>query len=408
MRSLIKSAAHLLLACGVTTTFSLPAAQADLVCVKYEFVCRPRERCLKKAATAVRLEDRQCPPGFTPSYSMLGFDDIEAVVNSRISTLGTGPRGPIGPQGPGGPIGPVGPAGSAGEAGPVGQQGPAGAPGERGPAGERGATGAAGPQGVAGPAGAPGARGPNGERGATGPAGARGEVGPIGPQGPVGVAGPVGPVGPVGPAGPVGAVGPVGPAGPAGLRGATGPIGPIGPMGPQGPVGPQGAAGERGPAGARGEMGPMGPMGLPGPAGASGAVNQQWVRDYFDWWDIDLPSNPYGAISCSPAAVAFPGAADTGRTLTGLVPGGTYLFSIWGTLEQAADNTAAFDSWVALGHTLGGGTMWKRLGARGTNYPDGTAPFFNMVTVTVNAQGNLPLRYKCGVKLSGLSYIRLN
>ncbi len=351
-----------------------PASAAELVCVKYEFVCRPRERCLKKAATAVRLESRQCPKGYTPTYSVLGIDDVEALVNTRVASLSPGLRGPVGPQGPAGQAGPIGPQGQPGEAGVAGPKG------EAGPAGVRGETGPVGPAGLQGQRGESGPRGP---MGATGPQGA---VGPVGPQG---AAGPVGPVGPQGVVGPQGAAGPVGP------RGLTGPMGPQGPQGDVGPIGP------------RGETGAAGLPGPVGPSGASGLINQVWVRDYFDWWDIDLPSNPYGSITCSPGAVAFPGAADTGRYFSGLVPGGTYLFTVWGTIESALDSTSSFNSWVAVSHMNGATTMWKQLGARGANYPDGTAPFYNSVMVTADSQGAFTLRYKCGVRLSGLSYLRL-
>ncbi len=275
------------------------ALAADVVCVKYEFICRPRERCSTKAATAVKLESGQCPRGYTAAFSALGIDDVEAVVSERVSSMGIGEQGPMGPRG---------------EAGP------------------------------------------------------RGFVGPEGPEG---------------------AAGPVGPRGLTGL---------MGPPGPQGDVGPVGAQGQPGPAG------PMGPM---GPSGASGLVNQVWGRDYFDWWDIDLPSNPYGAISCSPATLPFPGSPETGRYLTGLVAGGTYLLTVWGTIEAAQNGAAAYDSWVAVSHMNGGSAIWKQLGGRGANYPDGAAPFSNSVIVTPDAAGGFSLRYKCGVRLSGLSYFRL-
>jgi hypothetical protein len=278
------------------------AQAAELVCVKYEFVCRPQERCLKKAATAVRLESARCPRGYTPTYSVLGVDDVEALVTARVAAMSPGIQGPVGPQGPVGQIGPVGPQGAAGLPGLTGLQGPEG------------------------------------------------------------------------PAGPVG---------------ARGPIGPVGPPGPQG------------------EAGPVGPPGAMGPSGASGLVNQVWGRDYFDWWDIDLPSNPHGVINCTPSTVPFPGSAESGRYFYGLVPGGTYLLTVWGTIESAQNGAAPYDSWVAVSHTNGPSSMWKQLGARGANYPDGAAPFSNSVILTPDAYGGFTLRYKCGARLSGLSYFRL-
>jgi hypothetical protein len=92
------------------------ALAADVVCVKYEFICRPRERCSTKAATAVKLESGQCPRGYTAAFSALGIDDVEAVVSERVSSMGIGEQGAMGPRGEAGPRGFVGPEGPEGAA----------------------------------------------------------------------------------------------------------------------------------------------------------------------------------------------------------------------------------------------------------------------------------------------------
>ncbi len=163
MTRFLSSICALALVCSLATlTPATPAQAAELVCVKYEFVCRPRERCLKKAATAIKLQSQKCPKGYTPTYSVLGIDDVEAVVNTKVSSLSSGPQGPTGPQGPAGPSGPEGQPGARGIAGPMGPAGPVGLTGPAGPVGPQGPLG---PQGPAGPQGPMGIQGPPGVSG---------------------------------------------------------------------------------------------------------------------------------------------------------------------------------------------------------------------------------------------------
>lgn len=138
-------------------------------------------------------------------------------------------------------------------------------------------------------------------------------------------------------------------------------------------------------------------------------MNQVWQRDYFDWWDIDLPSNPHGTIACTPSA-PFPGTTANQRVFSGLVPGATYVFTVWGSLPGGYPDSSPYDYWVAVSSWQGGASdnyLWKHGGARGPNYPDGSAAFSNSVMVVPNSDGNVNLRYLCGAILNGLSYFRI-
>jgi hypothetical protein len=305
----------------------------------------------------------------------------------------------MGPQGLQGERGLTGAAGAAGPQGPQGLQGErglpgaAGAVGPQGAQGERGLTGLTGATGPQGPAGLVGAQGIQGERGLTGLTGA------TGPQGPAGAVGPQGPAGAVGPQGPAGAVGPQGPAGAIGAQGA---VGPIGPQGIQGAVGPQGPAGPN--------------------------LNLVWGRDYFDYWDADLPSDPYPGFSPSDAGVcstvtAFPGnngisLGSLSQTHSGtgqrLVPGAIYSVTVYGEIIASSDDASPYDSWVGIrdyqGQVNGAPSfMWKRGGGRGTNFPDGAAPFSTTVFATADLTGDIVLRMRCNHgRMHGLHYMRVS
>lgn len=274
----------------------------------------------------------------------------------------------------------------------VGEQGIQGPQGETGPQGAVGPKGDTGPQGIAGP---------QGLRGATGATGERGAVGPQGPQGPAGAMGPAGAVGPQGPQGLQGLPGARGETGPQGATGATGARGPTGSTGPMGPQGVQGAQGPQGP------VGPQGPQGVAGPN-----INITWIRDWFDWWNMDLPSNPYGSIACTNDGSSgypsseFPGTGG-GRIFGGLTPDATYSVTVWG-ITGTVGGESGFDFWVGLRHSTGATThLWKRLGGRGWNFPDGTAPFSQTVFITADRNGEFELRYRCGTTLQGISYMKL-
>lgn len=261
-------------------------------------------------------------------------------------------------------------------------------------------------------------RGEEGAVGAQGEAGPQGIQGEAGPQGPQGEAGPQGPAGPQGDQGPTG---PQGPAGPAGDRGPQGFTGSQGPAGPQGPTGATGATGAQGPQGLPGDRGPAGPPGPTGPAGPPGPnLNLVWGKDYLDWWDADLGSDPYDAFDVSNAGLcsngAFPGAGGgislgtLSQQISGqkLAPGGTYHLTVWGELGNFG-NESAFDSWIAVRHWLGGSSyLWKRGGGRGANYPDGNAPYSTSFFVTADANGDVLFRAPCNNgRFHGLSYFRI-
>lgn len=353
----------------------------------------------------------------------------------------SGSTGPIGPQGIAGPQGASGARGETGPVGPAGVPGATGAQGPIGPQGHTGATGLPGPQGPTGPQGAvglQGATGPRGETGATGPqgvvgpVGATGATGSIGPVGPIGPIGPIGPVGPRGAAGergatgaqgPIGLTGPIGATGPQGIAGPIGATGQVGAVGPRGDTGDRGATGPQGPVGSTGTIGatgPQGPQGQVGPTGATGpTLNLRWGTDWFDWWDIDLSSNPYGVFNCSSGA--FPGTSG-GRSLGALaqsvsaahgplVPGAAYMITVWGELPSSHDASTPFDTWVAVRSWLGDTSyIWKHVGGRGANYPDGSGNFSTTVSAIADADGDIVVRYICDgtAKLHGLSYFRIN
>ena len=394
-------------------------AQADILCVKTVAVPKRNKPTEYHVVSVTLSGSASCPAGSKPVRDRNGaiaqfanpvdvknislntfLDNLESLNSSNV-----GPQGPIGPQGPAGATGPAGSVGARGDMGPAGPAGPAGAPG------------AIGPQGPAGPAGATGASGPQG------PAGLAGATGAVGPQGPAGAPGAIGPQGPAGPAGPTGARGFTGPAGPAGAPGLIGPQGPQGPTGATGAIGPQGPAG---PAGTTGPQGPAGPTGPMGPAGTTVSLNQRWGVDYFDWWDIGLSSNPYPSFTpssltnCS-ASGTFPGsggvslgALSQSPLVAGqkLVPGGVYSLTVWGVISSSGNLEGSYESWVAVSDWQGGSSptnfLWKRGGARGSNYPDGTAPYSTTVFVRANPNGDVFLRQPCGTgEIRGLSYFRI-
>ncbi len=259
-------------------------------------------------------------------------------------------------------------------------------------------------QGPAGPQGPQGLQGIQGERGLTGLTGA---------QGPIGLAG-----APGAPGAP-GAAGAVGPQGPIGLTGAAGAVGP---QGPQGPIGVAGVAGPQGPAGAQGAVGPQGPAGP--------SLVTTWGRDYFDWWDADLATNPYTGFSPSlatrcnntyPVGSTVPTASDSVNlgnlsnqvNGTRLVPGGLYNITVYGAIPGNLDTESPYDSWVAIRSYQGlvGGNpayLWKRGGSRGNNYPDGAASFASTLFVTADLNGDIFIRMPCnGSTFHGLSYHRI-
>ncbi len=159
---MVKSAIALLsLLCLASTTY------ADVQCAKFEYVCRPRERCVNKAVTSFKTTSGSCPRGYTATFSALSKNEIDSLVDSsviaHVSAIPSGPKGD---------------------------------------------TGATGPQGSTGLTGATGPQGPQGDTGATGPQGSIGLTGVAGPQGPKGDTGSVGPVGHTGPPGPGGSIDP--------------------------------------------------------------------------------------------------------------------------------------------------------------------------------------------------------
>lgn len=222
--------------------------------------------------------------------------------------------------------------------------------------------------------------------GATGAKGAKGDKGERGPAGAAGAKGSTG------------VAGPTGAAGPKGDRGERGLTGPPGSTGPQGVAGPTGAPG------ATGAAGPQGPSGT--------ALNTVWQRDWFDWWDMDLPSNPYGTIACTDGEIPFPGNNMYQKVFTNLIPNATYSLSIWGVVDTVVED-GPFDYWVAISHDQGSGNppLYKHLGVRGTHYgTDFSTPlsFSSTIFITTDADGRFTLRYACGMSLRGMSYFRIN
>jgi hypothetical protein len=354
-------------------------ASADVLCQRKN-LANPKNPKTRVQALVVS-KTGVCRKGFRKVATILTEANVDQQIQTRISQQGAGPQGPKG---------------------------------------DKGDTGAAGPQGIQG---VTGPVGPQGLQGETGPQGIQGVAGPVGPQGPIGL------TGATGAQGPIGLTGATGPQGPIGLTGAVGPVGPQGATGAVGPQGAQGVAGPIGPQGVPGAQGPQGPVGPAGPQGPVGPnVNTAWGRDFFDWWDADLTSDPFndldpsGPSNCS-SIPAFPGdlakgislgtlAQRASGTTNKLVPGALYSVTVWGEIMASSDDASPFDAWVAVSHWMGGSAtnfLWKRGGGRGANFPDGSAPFSTTFFATANQNGDVFLRMKCSVgTFHGLSYVRIN